>query len=99
MKSIKTSPYLFVGIATVIAIVWIILPDVVSEKEQGCYQRLMGGWMSYRTFNRVQFYYFLVGIFILISFRRKLNTAQFILIEALISIPVLIEFYVYLCSH
>jgi hypothetical protein len=58
MKSIKTSQYLFVGVATVIAIVWMILPDVVSEKEQGCYQRLMGSWMSYRTFNRVQFYYF-----------------------------------------
>src|ERR1700743_2044972 len=93
LKPIK-GYHIYVTISIIVAIVWICLPDVNSKPEQACYERLMGHRMNFQTFNKVQFYYFLVGNFILLLFRRKLNFAWFFLMESLILIPVLIKLYI-----
>jgi hypothetical protein len=96
--SITKQQYIFIVISCVVALVWIFLPEVNSSNTD-CYDKLLGNVLNYQVFNKVQFYYFLVGNFILLLLKRKLNVMRFILIELLLIIPVLIKLYVYTCSH
>lgn len=96
--SITKENYLFITIACVVALIWILLPEINSANSS-CYNRLTGNLLSYRLFNKIQFYYFLLGNFILLMLRKRLSVAQFLLIELLLIIPVLIKQIVYICSY
>jgi hypothetical protein len=95
---ITKQQYVFIIISCVVALAWIFLPEVNSSNV-GCYDKLLGNVLDYQIFNKVQFYYFLTGNFILLFLKRRLNVIRFVLIELLLIIPVLIELYVYICSY
>lgn len=95
---ITKQQYLFIAISCIIALVWIFLPEVGYTNET-CYKKVFGNLMSYKTFNKVQFYYFLIGNFFLLLLKKRLNVLQFIFIELLLIVPVLIKLYIYLCSQ
>ncbi len=96
--SITKQQYGFIIISCVVALAWLLLPEVNSSNVD-CYERLLGNVLNYQVFNKVQFYYFLIGNFILLLLKRRLNIMLFILIELLLIIPVLIKLFVYSCSH
>ena len=96
--SITKQQYVFIILSCVVALIWIFLPEVNSSNVN-CYDKLLGNVFSYQVFNKVQFYYFLIGNFILLLLKRRLNVVRFILIELLLVIPVLIKLYIYICSH
>lgn len=96
--NITKKQYIFIFISCVVALIWIFLPEV-SSSNASCYKKLIGNVLTYQVFNKVQFYYFLVGNFILLLLKKRLNVMRFILIEFLLIIPVLIKLYVYICSQ
>jgi hypothetical protein len=96
--SITKQQFVFIAISCIVALVWIFLPEVNSSNA-ACYDKLLGNVLSYQVFNKIQFYYFLIGNFILLLLKERLNIIRFVVIELLLIIPVLIKLYIYNCSH
>ncbi len=96
--NITKKQYIFIAIHLIIGLIWIIVTDL-SDQPRACYERLLGAWMNYQTYLKVQYYYFLLGNVIFFAKRGNFQLKWFILLEALLIIPVLINLYVSLCSQ
>jgi hypothetical protein len=88
----------FIVTSIVIALFWIFIPDVNSSSES-CYHRFFGDFLTYSMFNKAQFFYFWIVIFVLVLFRRVLSLTGFIVIKLLLILPVAIKAYIWLCAH
>jgi len=97
MRSIDKR-YVFIAIQVILGIIWILLPEINNPAYQNCYEQLVGRNLSYQTFNKYQFYFFTAGNFLFFALLRGMNYKTFIFLELLLLIPVVIKFYVYICS-
>jgi len=91
--------YFFLSVCILVALVWASIPETTSEAEKMCFEKIMKNIIGYRTFNKVQFYLFLIGNFLLILLRRQMTIILFLLIESLLLIIVIIKLFVYHCSN
>lgn len=98
MKIIKRHHY-FITISVIVAIVWVFIPETGSNDEERCYHKLMGERLDFHLFNKILFYYFIFGNFILVSLRKVLSILVFVLLEILLLIPVVIKLYIFQCSQ
>ena len=96
MKFTKQNWYII--ISSLMGSVWVVLPEI-NCKNVTCYDYLPRRIMDCNVFNKVQYYYFLMGTFVVLILKKRLAFWQYLILELFVIIPVLIKLYVYLCAQ